>query len=166
MASGCGACHGRAAAGVLSTLLSSEQCNSVIAGDFDTDRVLDEVCRTSSARFRQVRRRPRWHCTNRRSAANGDWSSGGDPKVPRLAIAYHAPADRASGQLCTAGLGVILAEGKASRLYQRMVEREQSRDVCFGGISANRRTPRCFIFAPRRAANIRLRKSKPAFTTN
>jgi len=47
-------------------------------------------------------------------------------KVPRLAIAYHAPNIAAPDSYALQVLAVVLAEGKASRLYQRMVEREQS----------------------------------------
>jgi zinc protease len=47
-------------------------------------------------------------------------------KVPRLAIAFHAPQIAAVDSYALQVLGVVLAEGKASRLYQRMVEKEQS----------------------------------------
>jgi zinc protease len=47
-------------------------------------------------------------------------------KVPRLAIAFHAPQIAAVDSYALQVLAVVLAEGKASRLYQRMVEREQS----------------------------------------
>ena len=47
-------------------------------------------------------------------------------KVPRLAIAYHAPEIAHLDTYALQVLAVVLAEGKASRLYQRMVEREQT----------------------------------------
>src|SRR5438445_9131865 len=47
-------------------------------------------------------------------------------KVPRLAIAYHAPQIAHVDSYALQVLGIILSEGKASRLYQRLVEREQS----------------------------------------
>ena len=47
-------------------------------------------------------------------------------KVPRLAIAFHAPQIAAGDSYALQLLAVVLAEGKASRLYQRMVEKEQS----------------------------------------
>src|SRR5262245_55236394 len=47
-------------------------------------------------------------------------------KIPRLAIAYHAPQIGHPDTYALHVLGVILSEGKASRLYQRMVEREQA----------------------------------------
>ena len=47
-------------------------------------------------------------------------------KVPRLAIAYHAPQIAAPDSYALQVLAVVLAEGKASRLYQRMIEREQT----------------------------------------
>jgi zinc protease len=47
-------------------------------------------------------------------------------KVPRLAIAYHVPEIAHPDTYALQVLAVVLAEGKASRLYQRMVEREQT----------------------------------------
>src|SRR5215467_9404915 len=47
-------------------------------------------------------------------------------KIPRLAMAYHAPQIGHTDTFALQILGVILSEGKASRLYQRMVEREQA----------------------------------------
>jgi predicted Zn-dependent peptidase len=47
-------------------------------------------------------------------------------KVPRLAMAFHAPEIAHDDSYALQVLGLILTEGKASRLYQRLVEREQS----------------------------------------
>jgi zinc protease len=47
-------------------------------------------------------------------------------KIPRLAIAYHVPEIAHPDTYALQVLAVVLAEGKASRLYQRMVEREQT----------------------------------------
>jgi zinc protease len=47
-------------------------------------------------------------------------------KVPRLAIAYHVPEIAHPDTYALQVLAVVLAEGKASRLYQRMVELEQT----------------------------------------
>ena len=47
-------------------------------------------------------------------------------KVPRLAIAYHAPEIAHADSYALQVLNLILTEGKTSRLYQRLVEREQS----------------------------------------
>ncbi|MBI4475175.1 MAG: insulinase family protein, partial [Acidobacteria bacterium] len=47
-------------------------------------------------------------------------------KIPRLAIAYHAPRIAHLDTYALQVLAVTLAEGKASRFYQRMVERERS----------------------------------------
>ncbi len=97
----------------------------VLVGDFVTDSVLAEVSRSfsqipaGSQPPTMVLEEPQQRGERRLVVR---WRS----KVPRLGIVYHAPeiahADSYSLQL----LGVILAEGKASRLYQRMVEREQS----------------------------------------
>ena len=47
-------------------------------------------------------------------------------KVPRLTVAYHAPEVAHADSYALQVLAIILAEGKVSRLYQRLVEREQS----------------------------------------
>lgn len=47
-------------------------------------------------------------------------------KIPRLAIGYHVPEIAHADTYALQVLAVVLAEGKASRLYQRMVEREQT----------------------------------------
>jgi len=97
----------------------------VLVGDFRTDEVVERVEKTFSeipigpAPPEMVLNEPEQR-GERRIVVR--WRS----RIPRLAIAYHAPriADRDSYALQL--LGVILSEGKASRLYQRMVEREQS----------------------------------------
>jgi predicted Zn-dependent peptidase len=97
----------------------------VITGDFETDRVLESVHR----HFATLPSKPPSDAISiveplqrgeKRVAVR--WRS----KVPRLAIAYHAPAIAHRDSYALQVLGVILAEGKASRLYQRMVEREQN----------------------------------------
>ena len=96
-----------------------------IAGDFDTDRVLDEVAR----RFGGIpagRQTAPIHINE--PEQNGEkrilvrWRS----RVPRIAIAYHAPAIAGAGSYALQLLGIILSEGKSSRLYQRLVERDQT----------------------------------------
>jgi zinc protease len=96
-----------------------------IAGDFDTDRVLDEVVR----RFGAIPAgRPTAPIHISEPEQNGEkrilvrWRS----RVPRIAIAYHAPAIAGAGSYALQLLGIILSEGKSSRLYQRLVERDQS----------------------------------------
>ena len=97
----------------------------VITGDFETDRVVESVAR----RFTGIPSGPApasvtivepEQLGEKRIAVR--WRS----KVPRVAIAYHAPAIALPDSYVLQVLGVILAEGKASRLYQRMVEREQN----------------------------------------
>ena len=97
----------------------------VIVGDFDTDRVIDDVRRKFEAippgqpatpvPFAEPRQQG-----EKRIAVR--WRS----KVPRLGIAYHAPQIAHPDSYGLQVLGVILGDGKASRLYQRMVEKEQS----------------------------------------
>src|SRR5207249_1388192 len=97
----------------------------VIAGDFDTDDVLKKV----EAAFGPIPTGPQAapmplyeppQRGERRVVVR--WRS----KVPRLAISYHAPQIAAPDSYALQVLAVVLAEGKASRLYQRMIEREQT----------------------------------------
>jgi zinc protease len=97
----------------------------VLTGDFDTDRVLGSVAH----QFGSIPAGPAPEPVTliepdqrgeKRIAVK--WRS----KVPRVAIAYHAPAVCHRDSYVLQALAVILAEGKASRLYQRMVEREQN----------------------------------------
>ena len=101
--------------------------NAVLAlvGDFDTEDVLRKVDRA----FGSIAAGPKPPAMlleeppqrgERRLIVR--WRS----KVPRLAIAFHAPQIAAVDSYGLQVLGVVLAEGKASRLYQRMVENEQS----------------------------------------
>ena len=96
-----------------------------IAGDIDSDQVIDEI----SKQFGEIPggslplsvrlSEPQQHGEKRIVVR---WRS----KVPRIAIAYHAPAIADSASYALQLLGIILTEGKSSRLYQRMVEREQT----------------------------------------
>src|SRR3989449_878371 len=97
----------------------------VITGDFQTDRVLESVAR----HFAGIPAGPAADpVTIVEPEQRGEkrvavrWRS----KIPRVAITYHAPAIAHPDSYALQVLGVILAEGKASRLYQRMVEREQN----------------------------------------
>jgi len=96
-----------------------------LAGDFDTDRVLDEVARQFGGI--PAGRRSELISINE-PVQKGEkrilvrWRS----KVPRIAIAYHAPAIAAPDSYALQLLGIILTEGKSSRLYQRLVERDQT----------------------------------------
>lgn len=97
----------------------------VLSGDFETDRVLDKVFE----RFSPIPSRPlSVPVTAVEPIQRGEkrlqvqWRS----KVPRLAIAYHAPEIAHADSYPLQVLNLILTEGKTSRLYQRLVEREQS----------------------------------------
>src|SRR5437879_1346977 len=97
----------------------------VLAGDFDTEQVLAKVTRAFGAipsgprPPKMVLQEPPQRGERRLVVR---WRS----KVPRLAIAYHAPQIAHPDSYALQVLGVLLSEGKASRLYQRLVEREQS----------------------------------------
>src|SRR5262245_29190276 len=97
----------------------------VLTGDFETERVLEKVAQ----RFSTLPRGPLSSgATAVEPAQRGEkrlevqWRS----KVPRLAIAYHAPEIAHPDSYPLQVLNLILSEGKTSRLYQRLVEREQS----------------------------------------
>ena len=97
----------------------------VLAGDFETNQILTKVERAfglipagtppPSMLLKEPPQRGERRLIVR-------WRS----KVPRLAIAYHAPQIAHVDSYALQVLGVVLSEGKASRLYQRLVEREQS----------------------------------------
>src|SRR5262245_19810006 len=97
----------------------------VIAGDFDTETVLtgvDDQFGTIVAGAEppsMLLQEPPQRGERRLSVR---WRS----KVPRLAIAYHAPRIAEPDSYALQVLAVVLTEGKASRFYQRMVEREQT----------------------------------------
>jgi zinc protease len=97
----------------------------VIAGDFDTEDVLKKVdlsfgsIPSGPAPALMLLKEPPQRGERRLIVR---WRS----KVPRLAIAYHAPQIAALDSYALQVLAVVLAEGKAARLYQRMVEREQT----------------------------------------
>jgi len=96
-----------------------------IAGDFDTGRVLDQVARQFEGIPAGSRAEP---LSINEPVQKGEkriqvrWRS----RVPRIAIAYHAPAIAAPDSYALQLLGIILTEGKSSRLYQRLVERDQT----------------------------------------
>lgn len=97
----------------------------VLAGDFDTEPVLAKVAHVFGSipvgppPPRMVLQEPPQRGERRLVVR---WRS----KVPRLAIAYHAPQIAHPDSYALQVLGILLSEGKASRLYQRLVEREQS----------------------------------------
>lgn len=97
----------------------------VLSGDFETDRVLDMV----SQRFSSIPRMPETAAAKLveppqrgEKRMQVQWRS----KVPRLALAYHVPEIAHPDSYALQVLNLILTEGKTSRLYQRLVEREQS----------------------------------------
>lgn len=97
----------------------------VLTGDFDSNEVLEKAAQ----KFGGIPSRPSAPpVTTVEPEQRGEkriqvrWRS----KVPRLAIAYHAPEIAHPDSYALQVLNLILTEGKTSRLYQRLVEREQS----------------------------------------
>lgn len=96
----------------------------VLAGDFETDRVLDVV----SARFSALPagpESPALHLVEPKQRGEKRLHVRWRSKVPRLALAYHVPEIAHEDSYALQVLGLIMTEGKTSRLYQRLVEREQ-----------------------------------------
>jgi zinc protease len=97
----------------------------VLTGDFETDRVLDKVVE----KFSTIPSRPAPPAvTAVEPSQRGEkrlqvqWRS----RVPRIGLAYHAPQIAHPDSYALQVLNLVLTEGKTSRLYQRLVEREQS----------------------------------------
>jgi predicted Zn-dependent peptidase len=96
-----------------------------LAGDFDADKALDAVARrfgaipAGSPPVSRILNEPQQKGEKRVAVR---WRS----KIPRLAMAFHTPAIANEDSYALQALAVVLSEGKASRLYQRMVERERS----------------------------------------
>ena len=97
----------------------------VVIGDFNTADILKKIDRA----FGSIPAGPQpSQMLLREPAQRGErrlvvrWRS----KIPRLATAYHVPEIAHPDTYALQVLAVVLAEGKASRLYQRMVEREQT----------------------------------------
>jgi len=97
----------------------------VLTGDFSTAQVLDEAAKrfggipSGPVAVQPVITEPEQKGEKRIVVR---WRS----KVPRIAIAFHAPAIADSDSYALQILGIVLSEGKSSRLYQRLVEREQT----------------------------------------
>jgi zinc protease len=97
----------------------------VLVGDFETNAVIDRVQKVFSSVPAGPQPGPMSLVEPEQYGEHRlvvRWRS----KIPRLAMAYHAPQIAHTDTYALQILGVILSEGKASRLYQRMVEREQS----------------------------------------
>src|SRR6516162_1525825 len=97
----------------------------VVVGDFNTADILKKIDRAFGSipagpqPSKMVLREPPQRGERRLVVR---WRS----KIPRLAMAYHVPEIAHPDTYALQVLAVVLAEGKASRLYQRMVEREQT----------------------------------------
>jgi zinc protease len=97
----------------------------VLVGDFETDRVLEKVSKAFAAipsglwAPDPTTEEPVQDAERRFEL---EWRS----EVPRLAIAFHTPGIGHRDSYALQVLAVVLAEGKASRLYQRVVERERA----------------------------------------
>ena len=97
----------------------------VLVGDFDTDYALEKVAKAFNAILPgEPSARPGLVEPAQQNERRLDvrWRS----EVPRMAIGYHTPAIGHPDSYALQVLAVALSEGKASRLYQRVVEREQA----------------------------------------
>ena len=97
----------------------------VLVGDFRTGRALEQVrerfgaIASGAAAGGAIALEPEQTAERRFRLA---WRSD----VPRLAVAYRAPCIGHPDSYALQVLAVVLAEGKPSRLYQRLVERDRS----------------------------------------
>jgi zinc protease len=97
----------------------------VITGDFDSDAALEKVYEAFGpipaipVQTAEPPAEPEQEAERRITLR---WRSD----IPRLAIAYHAPRIADPDSYALQVLAAILGEGKASRLYQRLVERERA----------------------------------------
>src|SRR5690606_24094572 len=93
----------------------------VLVGDFDTEAALDRVRRAfesipgGAAAADEIGSEPAQHGERR-------FELPFPSEVPRFALAHHAPPIGHPDSYPLQVLAVALAEGKASRLYQRLVE--------------------------------------------
>ena len=97
----------------------------VLVGDFETEQALEEV----SGAFNKIpggEMIPRGTPTEPDQSAEKRIDVRWRSDVPRMAIAYHTPAIGHPDSYPLQVLAVALAEGKASRLYQRLVESENA----------------------------------------
>jgi len=97
----------------------------VLVGDFETDAALrkvkaefDRIPPGEPPALRSSRELPQ----ERERRFELAWRSS----VPRIAIGYHAPPIGHPDSYALQVLAAILADGKASRLYQRLVERDRA----------------------------------------
>lgn len=97
----------------------------VLVGDLDTEAALRKVesafgrLSPGAPPLPDHSAEPEQICERRLSIP---WRS----EVPRLAIAWHAPSIGHADSFALQLLATVLAEGKASRLYQRLVEADRS----------------------------------------
>jgi zinc protease len=97
----------------------------VVVGDFTTSEVLDSVEREFGGIAAGERAAP---TPDPEPPQTGErrFASSWPSDVSRLAIAFHAPAVGHPDSYALQLLAAILADGKASRLYQRLVEGDRS----------------------------------------
>ena len=97
----------------------------VLVGDFDADRALETVTNAFSGippGERPTKPGLVEPAQEKERRLEVPWRSD----VPRMAIGYHTPAIGHPDSYALQVLAVALAEGKVSRLYQRLVERERT----------------------------------------
>jgi len=97
----------------------------VLVGDFNTDHVT-ELVRQKFEEIKPGPEPPRMPLEEPHQFGERRLTVRWRSKIPRLIMAYHAPPIAHEHSYALQLLGVILSEGKTSRFYQRLVEREQS----------------------------------------
>jgi zinc protease len=97
----------------------------VLTGDFETEQALEAVSQRFSA-IPRVLEAPAITAVEPPQRGEKRLKVQWRSKVPRIAIAYHAPEIAHPDSYALQVLNLVLTEGKTSRLYQRLVEKEQS----------------------------------------
>jgi zinc protease len=97
----------------------------VLTGDFETDRALEAVSQRFST-IPRVLEAPAITAVEPPQRGEKRLKVRWRSKIPRIAIAYHAPEIAHPDSYALQVLNLVLTEGKTSRLYQRLVEKEQS----------------------------------------
>lgn len=107
------------------TFYAPDNCALVVAGDFDPaqikpliERLFGSIPRGGVAPQRVT---PPAELSEVKRASMLD-----KVQLPKLAIAYHSPGVHAPGDAELTLTGALLSEGKNSRLYRRLVERDQT----------------------------------------
>lgn len=120
-------------------------CEMVIVGDFQTNKVIELARQYLEPIPAQPEPRP---VTTQEPEQNGERRIFFHrfAQLPSVQVAYHIPASRDPDGIVLEVLDYLLLRGESSRLYQRLVDKEQAAVSVSGGQSAHI-DPSLFQFA-------------------